>query len=53
MAALVAEERKGGVQKAQERVSLEEGREATLQQSCQVSTGRNICEGAVAKSKRL
>lgn len=44
---------KGGVQNTMGRVSLKEGGEATLEQPSQVSTGRNICEGAVAKSKRL
>lgn len=45
--------RKGGEQNALGRVSPEEGGEATMKQPCQVGTGRNICEGAVAKSKRL
>lgn len=35
------------------RVSLEVGAEATLEQPCQFNTGRNICEGAVAKAKQL
>lgn len=45
--------RKGRAQNTQRRVSPEEGGEATLDQPCQVSTERNICEGAVAKSKWL
>lgn len=39
--------REGGVQDALGRVSLELGGEAALEQPCQVSTGKNICEGVV------